>query len=101
MVIGLATRSDGIDDKPRHDTAGYTQQAGRDEYFDTLQQRYAKKKEVAEKYLVVQMGLSAFVWDAARGDFCAHTWNVHVFPSDMVRGRRARVRHAVLYCACD
>ena len=39
---------------------------------------------MAEKYLVVQMGLSAFVWDPALGDFKAHTWNIHVFPSAMV-----------------
>lgn len=40
---------------------------------------------MAEKYLVVQMGLSAFVWDQEVDDFKAHTWNIHVFPSDMVR----------------
>jgi hypothetical protein len=67
-----------------HAHAGY-KQSERDEFFDTLQQRYVKKKEVAEKYLVVQMGLSAFVWDPELDDFRAYTWNIHVFPSDMVR----------------
>lgn len=68
---------------PPQKTAGY-KQSERDEFFDTLQQRYAKKKEVAEKYLVVQMGLSAFVWDPALNDFAAFTWNIHIFPSAMV-----------------
>lgn len=40
---------------------------------------------MAEKYLVVQMGLSAFVWDPTLDDFRAHTWNIHIFPSAMVR----------------
>jgi DNA polymerase III epsilon subunit-like protein len=59
---------------------GYKQD-DRDEYFDTVQQRYKKKKSVAERYLVVQMGLSAFVWDAALGDYKAYTWNIHIYPS--------------------
>lgn len=62
---------------------GY-KQSERDEYFDTVQQRYVKKKEVAEKYLMVQMGLSAFVWDEGLNDFRAYTWNIHLFPSPQV-----------------
>lgn len=61
---------------------GYKQD-DRDEYFDTVQQRYEKKKSVAERYLVVQMGLSAFVWDATLGDYKAHTWNIHMYPSTL------------------
>jgi len=61
---------------------GYKQD-DRDEYFDTVQQRYMKKKGVAERYLVVQMGLSAFVWDAALGDYKAYTWNIHMYPSTL------------------
>eukprot|EP00624_Nannochloropsis_granulata_P006709 evm.model.NODE_50841_length_62998_cov_26.109304.16 len=65
---------------------GYKQD-DRDEYFDTVQQRYMKKKGVAENYLVVQMGLSAFVWDAALGDYKAYTWNIHMYPSTLQSDR--------------
>ncbi|GAB5034888.1 ribonuclease parn [Nannochloropsis oceanica] len=65
---------------------GYKQD-NRDEYFDTVQQRYIKKKGVAENYLVVQMGLSAFVWDAALGDYKAYTWNIHIYPSTLQSDR--------------
>ncbi len=61
---------------------GYKQEEY-DEYFDTVQQRYLKKKAVAERYLVVQMGLSAFVWDAALADYKAYTWNIHLYPSTL------------------
>jgi len=61
---------------------GYRQEE-RDEYFDTVQERYLKKKRVAERYLLVQMGLSAFVWDKALEDYKAFTWNIHLYPSKL------------------
>lgn len=62
---------------------GY-KQAEKDEFFDTIQQRYQRKKEIAERYLVAQMGLSAFVWDPKIEDWEAYTWNMHLFPSIQV-----------------
>ena len=34
----------------------------RDNFFDTVQQRYNKKRKIAENYLLLQFGISFFVW---------------------------------------
>lgn len=48
--------------------------------FDRSDVRYFKVKDSAEKFAVVQFGVSPFRWDPSIGSFIAHPHNFYVFP---------------------
>lgn len=51
---------------------------------DTLNVRYSKLKDSAEKFAVVQFGVCPFHWDNANAQFLAHPFNFYIFPRNEV-----------------
>jgi hypothetical protein len=55
---------------------------GQDDYIvDNVSDRYAKAAAAAEQFLVVQLGLSAFVWQPESNSYNVRSFNFHLFPS--------------------
>ncbi|KAI8803206.1 ribonuclease H-like domain-containing protein [Cladochytrium replicatum] len=51
------------------------------DYFDTHQERYTKVRESARKFLIVQLGVCPFTWDAQTQKYIARPFNFYLFPS--------------------
>jgi hypothetical protein len=55
---------------------------GQDDYVvDDVTDRYVKAAAAAEQFLVVQFGLSAFVWQPESNSYNVRSFNFHLFPS--------------------
>jgi poly(A)-specific ribonuclease len=55
---------------------------GQDDYVvDDVTDRYVKAAAAAEQFLVVQFGLSAFVWRPESNSYNVRSFNFHLFPS--------------------
>ncbi|GAQ84865.1 Poly(A)-specific exoribonuclease PARN [Klebsormidium nitens] len=52
----------------------------REEYFDDLEQRYARVRMSAQHFLVIQVGLSLFEWCPCEQTYRASTYNCYVYP---------------------
>jgi hypothetical protein len=55
---------------------------GQDDYVvDDVTDRHVKAAAAAEQFLVVQFGLSAFVWQPESNSYNVRSFNFHLFPS--------------------
>jgi poly(A)-specific ribonuclease len=55
---------------------------GQEDYVvDDVTDRYIKAAAAAEQFLVVQFGLSAFVWQPESSRYNVRSFNFHLFPS--------------------
>ncbi|CAN0896836.1 Poly(A)-specific ribonuclease PARN [Linum grandiflorum] len=65
---------------------GVTSSAWRESFeFDRPDVRYLKVKDSADKFAVVQFGVSPFRWDPQRDSFVAHPYNFYIFPREEIQ----------------
>ncbi|XP_076309191.1 poly(A)-specific ribonuclease PARN-like isoform X2 [Tachypleus tridentatus] len=53
--------------------------------FDTARERYMKLRETASSFLLIQFGLSAFLYDAEKDRYTHRDFNFYVFPRKIIR----------------
>lgn len=52
----------------------------KEEIFDDMEQRYARVRQSAQSFLIIQFGLCAVRWDATAQRYEAQTFNFYTFP---------------------
>lgn len=53
----------------------------KDNYFDSMEERYQVIKEASKQYIIIQFGLVTFFYDKDKDTFTHKAWNFYTYPS--------------------
>ncbi|KAJ3081397.1 hypothetical protein HK102_002366 [Quaeritorhiza haematococci] len=66
--------------------------------LDTHQERYAKIRDSASAFQIVQYGVCPFIWDQKKETYVAKPFNIYVFPLPPANGQRGWGLDRAFYC---